>query len=166
MKMENKPKMLQDTKNIFEKLKTDPKSILFPEEEIDKRLLKKLKKSSYDKDNLLLKLINLTENDIGQIKKTNQIPTNTDYVKKGEIDKSTLYSFDGPSQLVHADVANLEFLGKSATVPRYALLVVDLYLSKVCVYSMRSRKWIIQKSNQFYDEIKKKEKKYAAASEQ
>ena len=41
--MENKPKTLQETKNIFEKLKTDPKSVLFSEEKIDKQLLKKLK---------------------------------------------------------------------------------------------------------------------------
>ena len=83
---------------------------MFSEEKIDKRLLKKLKKSSYGKDNLLLKLKNLAENDISQINKTNQIPTRTDYVEKREIDRSTLYSFDGPFQLVHADVANLDFL--------------------------------------------------------
>ena len=58
---------------------------------------------------LLLKLINLVENGIDQINKTNQIPTRTDYVEKREIDRLTLYSFDGLFQLVHA---NLEFLGK------------------------------------------------------
>ena len=31
-----------------------------------------------------------------------------------KIDRFTLYSFDGPFQLLHADVANLEFLDKSA----------------------------------------------------
>ena len=58
----------------------------------------------------MLKLINPAENDINQINKTKQIPTRTDYVEKREIDRSTLYSFDGPFQLVHADVANLDFL--------------------------------------------------------
>ena len=47
-------------------------------------------------------------------------------LKKREIDRSNLYSFDGPFQLIHADVGNLEFLGKSATTPRYVLLAVDL----------------------------------------
>ena len=42
--MENKPKTLQKAKNILKKLKPDPKSVLFSEEKIDKRLLKKLKK--------------------------------------------------------------------------------------------------------------------------
>ena len=43
--------------------------------------------------------------------------------EKNEIDRSTLYSFDGTFHLIHADVANLEFLGRSATI----LLIVDLY---------------------------------------
>ena len=42
--MENKGKTLQESKSLFEKLRTDPKSVLFSEEKIDKRLLKKLKK--------------------------------------------------------------------------------------------------------------------------
>ena len=39
---------------------------------------------------------------------------------------------------MHADIASLEFLGKSATVPKYALLIVDLFSLKVCVYPMQS----------------------------
>ena len=71
--MENKLKTLQEAKSIFEKLKTDPKSVLFFKEKIDKRLLKKLKISSYGKDNLLLNLINLVENDSDQINQQEQI---------------------------------------------------------------------------------------------
>ena len=80
--MENKPKTLQEAKNIFKKLKTDNKSVLFSEEKIEKRLLKKIKKSSFGKGNSLPKLINLVEKDIDQINKTNQMPTRTDYVEK------------------------------------------------------------------------------------
>ena len=65
--MENKPKTLKEAKNIFENLKRDTKSILFSEEKLNMRLLKKLKKSDYSKDKLLLKLTNLIENDIRQI---------------------------------------------------------------------------------------------------
>ena len=83
------------------------------------------------------------------IKKTKQIKYQQEQImsKKRKINRSTLYSFDGPFQLVLADVANLEFLGKSATVPSYALLAVDLYLSKAYVYPMQSRKWVLQKLN-------------------
>ena len=72
---------------------------------------------------------------------------------------ATTYSFDDPFLLVHADVTNLEFLWKSVATPRYALLAVDRYSSKVYVYPMRTRKQILQKLNQFYDEIKNKRKK-------
>ena len=62
--MKNKEKVLKETKNMFEKLKIDLKSFLFSEEKLYKQLLKKLKKSSYSKNNLLLRLINLTEQKI------------------------------------------------------------------------------------------------------
>ena len=124
------------------------------------QLLKKFKKSSYAKDNLLLKLINVTEQNVNH---ENKPPTMVDQVEKREIDRSTPYSFDGPFQLVHADVGNLEFIGKGAATPRYVQLLVDLYSSTVYVYSMRSKKQILKKLNQFYHEIKdKRNKKYNA----
>ena len=55
-------------------------------------------------------------------------------------------------------MGNLEFLGKSGTIPQYALVIVDLYLSKVYVYPMRSRKQILQKVKLFYDEVRSKRK--------
>ena len=75
-------------------------------------------------------------------------------------------SFDGPFQLVNADVGNLEFLGKNATIPRYVLLVVDLHSSKVYVYPMRLRKQILQKMKLFYGKVnnKIKNKKNEASS--
>ena len=50
-----------------------------------------------------------------------------DYVEKREIDHSTLYSFNAPFQLLHADVGNLEFLGKNATFSQYVLVLVYLF---------------------------------------
>ena len=117
----------------------------------DKRLLKK---SKYKKNTLLLKLILSVDNNLENEDKT---PTRVNFVEKREIDRSTLYSFNGPFQVVHADVGNLEFFGKNATIPRYVLLVVDLCSSKVYVYPMRSRKQILHKMKLFYDEVKIKE---------
>ena len=158
--MENKPTTLEETKNVFKNLKTDPKSVQFSEEKINKGLFKKLKKSTYVKDKLFLKLINLIENGIDLVNETkdDNIPTRLDYVEKRETDSSIPCSFDGPFQLIHANVANLEFLGKSATIPRYALLIVDLYSSKVYVYPMRSRKQILQQLKIFYEEMNNKRK--------
>ena len=47
----------KQARSIFSSLKTDPLSVLFSEEQIDKQLLKKFKKSKCKKDALLLKLI-------------------------------------------------------------------------------------------------------------
>ena len=151
--MEDEKKLLQKAKNIFKNLKTDPNSVPFSEENIESRLLKKLKKSKYAKDFLLLKLIGLVEQKIDDEEK---VPTRIDYVEKREIDRSTLYNFDGPFQLIHADLGNLEFLGRSATTSRYVLLAVDLYSSKVYVYPMHLRNQILQKMKQFYDDTKNK----------
>ena len=82
----------------------------------------------------------------------------TDYVEKREIDHSTLYSFSAPFELLHADVGNLEFLGKNATFPKYVLVLVDLFSSKVYTYPMKSRKQIRQKLEQFYQDVKEKRK--------
>ena len=81
-----------------------------------------------------------------------------DYVEKREIDHSTLYSFNAPFRLIHADVRNLEFLGKNASFPQYVLVLVDLFSSKICTYPMKSRKQIRQKLEQFYRDVRGKRK--------
>ena len=121
--MENN-KVLREARTIFNNLKTDPDSVLFSEERIDQRLLKKLKKLKHLKDSQLLKLILSADNK--DFLDDNKAPTRADYVEKREIDRSILYSFDGPFQLLHADVGNLEFLGKDATIPQCALVIVDV----------------------------------------
>lgn len=59
-------------------------------------------------------------------------------LKKSDIDRSTLYSFNGPFQLRRTDVGNLEFLGKSAVDPKYCLFFVDIYSAKIYTYPMKS----------------------------
>ena len=154
--MEDK-KLLKEARTLFNSLKIDPSSVFFSEERIDNRLLKKLRKSKYLRVAQLLKLKNLADNK--DFLGNNKAPTRIDYAEKREIDRSTLYSFDGTFQLLHADVGNLEFLGQNATFPQYALVIVDLYSSKVYVYLMRSRKWIMQKMKLFSDEVKKRKDK-------
>ena len=60
--------------------------------------------------------------------------------------------------MLHADVDNLEFLGKSANDPKYCLLLVDLFTSKVLFYPMKSRKSILNKMEIFYEEVEGKRK--------
>ena len=143
-------------KNAFEKLTLDPSSVDFAEEILDKKLLLKLTKFKYAADKNFFKLVNLLEND-NVIFDTDSVKR-TDYVEKREIDHSTLYSFDGPFQLFHADTGNLEFLGKNATFPQYVLVLVDLFSSKIYTFPMRSRKQIRQRLEQFYEEVESKRK--------
>lgn len=87
-------KLFKKPKTLFNNQKTDPASVSFAEECLDNRLLKKLKKSSYDVDKQLFKLVNLA--DSKTFLDDGKSPSRTDYVEKKEIDRSTLYSFDGP----------------------------------------------------------------------
>ena len=48
--MEEDKKNLKIARTIFNRLKTDPSSLVFAEELLDKKLLIKLKKSKYTKD--------------------------------------------------------------------------------------------------------------------
>ena len=125
-------KDFKKTKKRFEKLKLDPSSAAFAEEILGKKLLLKLKKSKYAADKNFFKIVNLLDNNIffDSVDKVNR----TNYIEKREIDHSTLYSFDGPFQLFHADVGNLEFLGKNATFPQYVLILVDLFSSKIYTF--------------------------------
>ena len=83
--------------------------------------------------------------------KKKSISIKTTFVeKKDDIDSSTNYNFDGPSQLLHADLGNLKILGKSALDPKYCFLFVDLFPSKVYFYPMKSRKSAANKMEIFY----------------
>ena len=143
-------------KNAFNKLKVDPQSAAFAKEILDKRLLLRLKKPKYPLDKQFFKNVNLL--DEKSVIFNPESVDRTDYVEKRDIDRSTLYSFSRPFELVHADVGNLEFLGKNATFPQYVLVLVDLFSSRTYTYPMKSRKQIRQKLEQFYEEVKEKRK--------
>ena len=48
-----------------------------------------------------------------------------------------LYSVSRPFEALHADIADLRFLAKSAVDPKYCLLIVDLFISKTYIYAMK-----------------------------
>ena len=49
------------------------------------------------------------------------------------------HTIDGPMQLIHADVADLNFFSKSAVAPKNGLLCVDMFTSKTYTYGMKKR---------------------------
>ena len=146
------------TKNLYNVLKEDEESVFFASEKITKQLIKKLKKSNYEKDNVFLKLYN-TIGDVNITKEEEIIPTFVPFnEQKKDIDRSTLYSFNGPFQLLHADIADIRFFSKLAADPHYCLLFVDLFTQKIYTILMKKRNLLKKKMELFYQEINGKRK--------
>ena len=58
--------------------------------------------------------------------------------------------------MVHGDIADTRLLAKSAIDPKYCLLLVDLFTSKIYVYPMKNRSLLAKKVCLFYEDIKNK----------
>ena len=87
----------------------------------------------------------------------NHLPLFTLFVnKKSNVDHSTLYSIGKPFELLHTDIADASVLAKSAADPKYCILLVDLFTSKMYVYSMRNRSLLAKKLKLFYEDINRK----------
>ena len=76
---------------------------------------------------------------------------------KTNIDHSTLYSFHKTFEMLHADIADIRFLAKSAVDSKCCLLLVDLFTLKIYVYPMKNRKLLAKKLGLFYSDIQPKE---------
>ena len=144
-------------RNLYKKLLENENSVLFAADQLNARLLHKIKKSSYDKYQVFYKLFKKFESKEEQdvIEKESKVPFYTPFVEnKKDIDRSSaLYTVNGPLQFCHADLAYLQVFGKSAVDPKYTLLCVDLFTSKVYVYTLKTKNNLAKKLEQFYKEI-------------
>ena len=143
-------------KNLYKKLLENENSVLFAVNKINVRILNRLKKSSYEKDQVFYRLFKkLEQNEEEEEKEEIQVPFYTPFVQqRKDIDRSSaLYSINGPLQFFHADLAYLQFFAKSAVDPRYALVCVDLFTSKVYIYTLRTKNNLFKKVEEFYKEI-------------
>ena len=141
--------------NLFRNLQKDPKSIFYAIESLSRTILNKARKSAYDKDKVFVNLYDQLEDK--NFYQNNNLPLVTPFVNKtSNIDHSTLYSISKPFELLHADIADLRFLARSAIDPKYSLLVVDLITSKIYVYPMRNRSLLVKKLKLFYEDIMQK----------
>ena len=135
--------------NLFRNLQKDPKSIFYAIENLSRTILNKARKSAYDKDKVFVNFYNqLGDKNFYQ---NNNLPLVSLFVNN-----STLYSISKPFELLQADIAGLRFLEKLAVDPKYCLLVVDLFTSKICVYLMRNRILLARKLKLFYEDIMQK----------
>ena len=141
--------------NLFRNLQKDPKSIFYSIENENRTIISKAEKSTYDKDKVFVNLYNQLEGK--NFSRNDNLPLVTSFVnKRSNIDYSTLYSISNPFELLHADIADLRFLAKSAVDPKYCLLIVDLFTSKIDVYPMKNRSLLAKKLKLFYKDIKQK----------
>ena len=156
--------------NLLKKLRVDENSLFFAKgDELNEKTVNKLAKSRYDKDTVLLNLYRELKKNGGKIKELKtKVVINTPFVQERAVTQrgEMLHTIDGPMQLVHADVADLNFFSKSVVAPKYCLLCVDLFTSKVYTYGMKKKSQLADKLEKFYLEIAdvrsylKKEKRY------
>ena len=149
-------------RNLYKKLTDNQNSVLFAADRLTVRLLSKLKASSDDKDLVFYKLFKKLESEAVDDEEEEEdlieepkVPFYTPFVEqRKDIDRSSaLYTVNGPLQFFHADLAYLQFFAKSAVDPKYALVCVDLFTSKVYVYTMRTKNNLPKKMEEFYKEI-------------
>ena len=141
--------------NLFRNLQKDPRSIFYSVGNLSRSILNKARKSTYDKDKVFVNLYNQLEDK--NFYQNNNLPLVMPFVnKRSNIDHSTLYSISKPFELLHADIADIRFLAKSAVDPKYCLLIVDLFSSKIYVYPMKNRSLLAKKLKLFYEDIKQK----------
>ena len=144
---------IKRTKNLFNALKEDEESVFFSSEKITKQLKKKAKKSDCEKDKVFLALYNELGNVNIQAEEV-FVPNYVPFVeKRSNINRSTLYSFSGPFELLHADTADIKFFAKSAVDPLYCLLFVNLFTQKIYTFPMKKRTLLKKKMELFYQEV-------------
>ena len=131
-------------KKLFNRLQTHSKSMLFIQDKLNDYLLKKLKNSKYKKDKEFANRFDLLVDKKTDFNKRNDVysvPIKPEYVKiSDDIDRSTLYSIHAPFDLLHADVGDLQFLGK------FAAEVLLAFSRSFCIqglcYGMKNRSLI------------------------
>ena len=76
--------------------------------------------------------------------------------EKNNVDHSTLYTSSKFFDLLHGDIAYTRLLAKSAVDPKYCILLVDLFTSRIYYYPMKSRSLLDKKLRLFYEDINQK----------
>ena len=117
---------MDKVKQFFNKLQVASKSIVFIQEQLNDKLLKKLKNSKYKKDKEFVNRFNSLEDrktDFNNNKNdVYSVPIKAEYVQKGDdIDHSTLYNIHASIDILHADVGK-----KKATVVKNKKMAMDI----------------------------------------
>ena len=158
MDLDEKNKQLQ---NLFRSVQNNPKSVFYTTTKLKKALIKKAKTAAYVKEKVFVNLCD--ELDDKDFYKNVNLPLVTPYIdKRTNIDHSTLYSFNKPFEILHADIADLRFLAKSAADSKHCLLLVDLFTSKIYVYPVKNRSLLAKNLSYLIMKYNLKEQKKCA----
>ena len=145
----------EQVKKLFRLLQSYSPSVFCAEKKIIKNLLKKAKSAAYDKDKIFCNLYEQLENK--DFNKNKNLLLATPFIeKRSKTDRSTIYSLSKLFEVLQADIADIRFLAKSALDPKYCVLFVDLFTSKIYVYPMKIRLVLARKKELFYNSIKDK----------
>ena len=149
--------IVKRTENLFNSLQKNTNSIFYlAGNAITKTLINKASRSVFEKDRLFVDLYKQIKNK-KKFKNSDLLPITTPfYESKSNVDHSTLFSISKPFELLHGDIADTRSLAKSAVDPKYCLLLVDLFTSKVYIYPMKNRSLLAKKLKLFYDDIQSK----------
>ena len=100
---------------------------------LSQTILNKARKSIYDKDKVFVKLYN--ELEYKNFYKNNNLLLVTPFVnERNNIDHSTLYIISKLFELLHADIADLQFLARSAVDPKtLSLNSLFIYFQDLCL---------------------------------
>ena len=156
-KENSQDEIVRRTENLFNALQKNTNSIFYlAGNTISKTLINKDSKSVFEKDLLFVDLFRQLE-DKTKFKNSDLLPITTlFYESKGNVDHSTLFSISKPFELLHGDIADTRFLARSAVDPKYCLLLVDLFTSKVYIYPMKNRSLLAKKLKLLYEDIQNK----------
>ena len=135
------------------KLRLNEKSIIFARgDDLNEITIKRLSRSKYDKDKVLVNLCKEFKKEVRQVKNLKTVTViNTPFTpvtQRGDI----LRAIDSSMQLIHADIVDLIFFSESAIAPKYYLLCVYLFSSKVYTYRIKKSQ-LAKKLEKFYLEI-------------
>ena len=150
-------------KKLFNNLQLDSKSTLFVQDQLNDKLLKKLKKSKYIKDQEFVNSFNLLVDNKANFNKKMmvdiQFHLKLNTFKKAMILIALLYiAYKHPlifctlMLVIYALPENLQ------PILKYCLLLVDLFTSKDYVYGTKNRSLIPLKLEKFYKEVANKHK--------
>ena len=147
--------------NLFYMLQKNPKSIFYlTGNTTSKTLFNKAAKSAFEKDRVFVNLYNQLENKKKILKNPIKIlyllPRHFAILKVMWTIQHYIALVSILSYCMLILQIDTRFLAKSAIYLKCCLLLVDLFISKVYIYPMKSRNLLAKKLKLFYEDVKNK----------